>query len=108
MDLFGGDSLGSFLHARERLPSCWRRPWPPEVPSTLGSIRRAAGTSPTPRRWPNCLINSENLGEGHLNAPLVQIDSKDHSNDLTWKGSDFPESAVFLMCCLSDFIRLQC
>ena len=69
MDLFGGDSLGSFLRARERPPSCWGRPWPPEVPSTLGSIRRAADTSPTPWRWPNCLINSENLGEGHLNAP---------------------------------------
>lgn len=76
--------------------------------ATLGSLQRAADTSPTPWRWSNCLINSKNLGEGHLNAPLVQTDSKDHSNDLTRKGSDFPESAVFLMCCLSDFIRLQC
>lgn len=76
--------------------------------ATLGSLRRVADTSPTPRRWSSCLINSRNLGEGHLNVPFVQIDSKDHSNDLTRKGSDFPESAVFLMCCLSDFIRLQC
>lgn len=67
-------------------------PVAPEVPGTLGSLGQTVDTSPIPQRWPSCLLNSENPGEGHFNSTLVQIHSNEHSNDLTRKGSDSSQS----------------